>query len=369
VVESPVKQVESTAKVGESGQRNPDCDALDKDVVWRNDRFVFFAMLLFAALSCLFSAVAFIFDDLPAATLLSFVGLLAFVGVIVQMLAGLNLWIRLFYGLCGLGIFIFIVLRGGHDNMALYGCLAMTPGFVAILGWRVATLFLGFLALFIATVFFADLYVVADQAFPLLLEVKFFISFAGLSLFCLGHGYAWESAFEQLLRTNRQINALAYKDPLTVLPNRRLMEDLLVQRWEEYKRSGHIFAVLLCNIDDFKRLNDLYGRDFCDGVLVRIANVLAKSVRSQDVISRWSGDEFLVILPGQTQGTALKVAERLRRRVEEIQLAIFNKPVVVSISIGVTDVEAALSATDIISVADAGLYQAKHRGKNRVMSA
>ncbi|MGD9662760.1 MAG: GGDEF domain-containing protein, partial [Porticoccaceae bacterium] len=270
---------------------------------------------------------------------------------------------------CGLVIFTFLVLRGGHDHIALYGCLAMTPGFVAILGWRIATLFLGLLAVFTGIVFFADLYLFTDQAFPLLLEVKFFISFLGLGLFSLGHGYAWEKSFQQLLHTNRRVNALAYKDPLTVLPNRRLMEDLLVQRWEEYKRSGHVFAVLLCNIDDFKRLNDLYGRDFCDGVLVRIANVLAKSLRSQDVISRWSGDEFLVILPGQTQATALKVAERLRRRVEEIQLAIFNQPVAVSISVGVTGVEAALSAADIISMADAGLYQAKHRGKNRVMSA
>ncbi|MGD9662333.1 MAG: hypothetical protein AB7U63_13775, partial [Porticoccaceae bacterium] len=89
-----MEQTDSTA--GESRQPNSGLDAMGRDVLWRNDRFVFFSMLLFAALSCVFSAVAFIFEDLQAATLLSFAGLFTFVGIIVQMLVGLNHWIRLF---------------------------------------------------------------------------------------------------------------------------------------------------------------------------------------------------------------------------------------------------------------------------------
>src|SRR5690606_3587323 len=113
----------------------------------------------------------------------------------------------------------------------------------------------------------------------------------------------------------------AYRDLLTDIPNRKAVEDLLEHRWDEYRRSGHRFSILICNIDDFRKINEQFGHNFGDGVLVRTALVLATGLRGQDVIARWGGDEFFVLLPGQTHETAEKVAQRLRSRVEEIQLA------------------------------------------------
>lgn len=335
--------------------------------LWQESRLVFFTTVLFSALSGIFSALAFTFDDMQTATVLAFTGLLVFMGVICQMLAGLKPWLRLYYGFCGLGAFFFLILRGGIEHMGLFGALAITPGFVLVLGWRTGGVFLGLMLVATGIIFINDIYLSEKSAFPLLAELKFFVSFAGLALMSVGYGYSAETTFAQLIETNRKVSSLAYKDPLTGLPNRRAIEDLLGQRWEEYRRSGNTFAVLLCNIDNFKHINDQYGRDFGDGVLVRLANVLIRGVRSQDVVSRWGGDEFLIMLPGQTHFTGQRVAERIRRRVEDIELVMLGQPVPVTLSIGVAAVENALDARDIVSVADSGLYQAKNTGKNRVV--
>lgn len=334
---------------------------------WRNDRLVLFAMLLFAALIGAYSAVAFNFDDITAATVLAFAGLLTFLGVIAQMLFGLTTSVRLFYALCALAIYLFLILRGGAEHMGLFGPMAMVPGFVVVLGWRWGGVFLGLMNLITLVIFAGDFYFHPGDAFPQLMEVKFLVSFASLSLFSIACGYSWERSYRKLRADNLRVNNLAYKDALTDLPNRRAIEDLLVQRWEEYKRNGHDFAILRANIDNFRHINSLYGRDFGDGVLVRVANVLVRGLRSQDVISRWGGDDFLIFLPGQTQDTALRVAERIRRRVEDIELAMLREKIPVSISVGVAAVATALGPVDMVSVAEAGLFQAKNLGKNRVM--
>jgi len=337
-------------------------------IVRRKARFVFFSMLLFAALSGLFSAVAFAFGDIQAATWLAMAGLFILAGVIWQMLAGLTRPVRIFYALCAGLIFCYIILRGGLEHMSLLGALALVPGFVVVLGWRLASGFLLFLGISTAVVFWGDYYLISATAFPLVAEVKFIVSFAGLGVFCVLYGRCQEVSINELITTNRMVNALAYKDPLTGLPNRRAIEDILEKRWEEFRRTGHHFSVLLCNIDNFKTINHRYGHDFGDGVLLRLTNVLIRGVRSQDLISRWSGDEFLLVLPAQDQSAAIKVAERLLRRVADIELAMLNEPVLVTVSIGVSCSSEALDAGDVVSIADSGLFQAKHTGKNKVVA-
>lgn len=337
-------------------------------IVRRQARFVFFSMLLFATLSGVFSAVAFTFQDIQAATWLAIAGLFILAGVVWQMLVGLSAPVRIFYALCAATIFCYIVSRGGLEHMSMLGALALVPGFVVVLKWRLATLFLSVLGLVTATIFWWDYYVIPSAAFPLLAEVKFFVSFVGLSVFCVLYGRCQETSINELIATNQRVNALAYKDPLTGLPNRRAVEDILEKRWEEFRRTGHYYSVLLCNIDNFKSINDRYGHDFGDGVLLRLTNVLIRGVRSQDLISRWSGDEFLLVLPAQDQSSAIKVAERLLRRVSDIELTMLNEQVRVTVSIGVSCSSEALDGGDVVAIADSGLFQAKHTGKNKAVA-
>lgn len=333
---------------------------------WRENRFVFFVMLLFATICGLFAALAYREETFLTALLLSATGIVTFVGVALQAMRGLTAGIRFFYGACGIIVFVYLVLAGGHQAGGLFGALALTPGFVAVLGWRYGGLALLALTILTTTVFYVDAGMGLSQELPVATEIRFLMTFCSLTLLSLGAGYTWQSSVSDLLQANLEISALAYRDPLTGLANRRAVEDLVGQRWEEYKRGGQGFAILLCNIDHLKRLNDRFGREFGDSVLIRVANAINRGLRSQDVSARWEGDVFLVLLPGESHLSALKVGERLRRRVTSIKMAMYSEPVKVTLSIGVAGVENALSADDLVSVADAGLYQAKHMGRDRV---
>lgn len=330
-------------------------------------RFVFFAILLFAALLGIFAAIAFSFHDIPSATVLAIVGLMTFVGLTTQMIAGLSRYVRLYYGLCGALVFLFVVARGGQDGSGLYGALGMTLGFVVILGWRQALVFLSVLIAAVALVFVEDAYLSFATPLPVIVELKFFVALLGIALLALGYGYLTEIRVANLRHFGEKMAALAFEDAMTELPNRRSTENMLEQRWEEHKRSGNPFAVCLCNIDNFKEINSKFGRGFGDGVILRIANVLTNGLRAQDIIARWGEDDFFVILPGQSCQFALLVAERIRSRVENIDLVMHGEPVKVAVSIGVASTENALGATDLIALAEAGLYQAKNMGKNRVV--
>lgn len=336
----------------------------DEDLV---GSLVFFSMLLYDALLGIFAAIAYTFGDIRSAIVLALTGLLVFVGLTLQMLVGLSTYLRGFYGLSGTVVFFYVVANGGEDSSALFGAIGLTFGFVVVLGWRMAIWFLVVMALAVAVIFYGELYFPFGIPFSLVVELKFFVAFVGLGLLALGYGYVIETRLEGLQVHSERMSVLAYRDGMTNLPNRRSTEDFLNQRWEEYKRQGNIFAILLLNIDNFRELNNRYGRGFGDGVILRIAGTLFHGLRSQDVVSRWDGDEFLVILPGQNAQGALKVGERLRRRVEGIELVMHGRPVTVTVSVGAAAVDHSLGAEDLVSMAESGLFQAKHTGRNRVM--
>ena len=348
-------------------QRELDQHRSEENREGQDPSLVFFSILLFDALLGIFSAIAFTFSDIRSAIVLGLAGLLAFVGLALQMIIGLNRYITSFYGLVGAAIFFYLVAKGGTDASSLFAALGLIFGFVIVLGWRMASWYLVIMAQILAIVFFWDIYFLFGEPFPVVVELKFFVAFVGLALLTLAYGYTIETKINSLKRYSQKMSFLAYKDGMTNLPNRRSTEDILKQRWEEFKRGGAEFAVLLCNIDNFKELNSQYGNGFGDGVILRIANVLVHGLRSQDIISRWGGDEFLIILPGQTSQTALKVAERIRSRIENIDLVMHGKTVSVTVSLGVSAVQQSLGPPDLVSMAESGLYQAKHTGKNRVM--
>ncbi len=161
-------------------------------------------------------------------------------------------------------------------------------------------------------------------------------------------------------------NALLYEetkssalhDPLTGLANRRLMELQMGKCFETVRRYGGQFAVIMLDIDHFKRYNDTYGHQGGDKLLVMLAGILLREMRRLDHVFRYGGEEFLVLLTHTNHTMACKVAERLRKAVEEIG---------VTISLGVSAYNSAIPDKEtLIKMADAALYRAKEGGRNRV---
>ncbi len=165
---------------------------------------------------------------------------------------------------------------------------------------------------------------------------------------------------------HEKLRAQSLRDPLTGLYNRRYMEDALEHYLGMAERSGECTSVIMVDLDNFKRLNDEHGHAKGDAVLRDVASQLVGASRPADVVSRYGGEELLVILPTCDLDNAVMKAETLRARVEALS-EMHGIPI--SASFGVACVPQTSSKADLIEMADAALYEAKLAGRNRVRCA
>ena len=154
-------------------------------------------------------------------------------------------------------------------------------------------------------------------------------------------------------------------DPLTGLANRRAFDRELARRTAEFRRFGRIFSLLLIDVDHFKRCNDRYGHPAGDVVLRELAAVFSQQVRDIDLVTRYGGEEFAIVLPSTPIAGAVAAAERIRRTVEAAVFPGLERGLQVTISLGAAELGAALEPKQLIDQADAALYRAKDGGRNR----
>ncbi len=166
-----------------------------------------------------------------------------------------------------------------------------------------------------------------------------------------------------------KIRTMALIDSLTRLPNRRYLFTLGEREVKRVHRFGHSLAALMLDIDHFKRINDTYGHAIGDEVLARVAERLGRVVRNIDIVGRYGGEEFGVLLPEASLADALEVGERLRKAVGEQLIQTSGGGIAVTISVGVAEWRDDMDdLTELLDVADQGLYMAKQAGRNRVRS-
>jgi diguanylate cyclase len=162
------------------------------------------------------------------------------------------------------------------------------------------------------------------------------------------------------------MRVLADRDALTGLSNRRAFDAQLAAEWARSERYSRQFAVLLFDIDHFKRVNDQFGHDAGDDVLRAVALSLTKQLRGSDFAARYGGEEFAVILPEASGKTGVEIAERVRTRIETLPIMSRGQPVPVTVSGGVASTADHISSADMIRTADQLLYRAKAAGRNRI---
>jgi diguanylate cyclase (GGDEF)-like protein len=167
-------------------------------------------------------------------------------------------------------------------------------------------------------------------------------------------------------RMAQLLEETARTDFLTKLINRRAMAQRLQNELARIDRHDGGFSLVLVDIDHFKHINDQFGHDIGDEVLKALARAFEASVREQDIVSRWGGEEFLVLLPNTGQAAAVEQAERLRQLLDSEQLHIDRYPHRVTASFGVAEYHRGQSIEAVLKQADVALYQAKAQGRNRV---
>lgn len=171
-----------------------------------------------------------------------------------------------------------------------------------------------------------------------------------------------------VLRRDSQTSfRLARADALTGVANRLGLEEALSSLWAQSNRYGYQYSVALCDIDWFKTYNDHFGHLAGDAALRSVAKTLQRELRRGDSLYRYGGEEFLAVLPGQSAVAAGRAAERMRRAVESLGLRTEAGRGIVTVSIGVAELEPTDgTVAEWLSRADRALYRAKASGRNRV---
>jgi diguanylate cyclase (GGDEF)-like protein len=161
----------------------------------------------------------------------------------------------------------------------------------------------------------------------------------------------------------------AREDPLTGVAMRRVLEKRLHDGHQRCCETGGSMAVILCDLDHFKRINDTYGHPVGDAALVAVAGVLKGLRRTEDLCCRYGGEEFVLLLEATNGEDALAIAERLRHAVEALELTVEEQSVPLTLSAGVASFPELYikTAAELILFADEALYEAKRRGRNRCL--
>lgn len=173
------------------------------------------------------------------------------------------------------------------------------------------------------------------------------------------------------LRLRELLQQQAFHDPLTGLPNRRFLIDTLEREMHRCLRHDQPLSVIMLDVDNFKLFNDKFGHEAGDAVLKELGAVLRNSVRGEDAVTRYGGEEFVVLLPGANKDVALRRAETLRNKIESLTVNYHGQPlgqVTVSAGIAVYPLHA-IDPGALVRTADQAMYTSKRNGRNRVSFA
>lgn len=173
----------------------------------------------------------------------------------------------------------------------------------------------------------------------------------------------------EMIAMQEKVKALqeqAYVDGLTGIPNRRFLLIELDKRIAEFKRYRNTFGVLFVDIDDFKKVNDIYGHEMGDKVLIMVSGTLLSNMRVSDIVGRWGGEEFLVVTINVNGKELGKIAERLRVLAKNSAITTETANIRTTVSIGGTVVKDTDSIAELIARADKLMLKAKKEGKDRV---
>ena len=175
---------------------------------------------------------------------------------------------------------------------------------------------------------------------------------------------ALESSRDEIRKQNQELQILATQDPLTRCLNRRAFFERFEAEFSRAQRYGHNFSCVMIDIDHFKSVNDNHGHPVGDKVLQRVSRILLDCVRDSDVVCRYGGEEFCVILPETDTQGGLITAERIRHSIASKSISGLK----ITVSLGVSSIDSEpVSPSELLSQADKALYEAKRRGRDRVV--
>ncbi len=212
----------------------------------------------------------------------------------------------------------------------------------------------------------ASLWALDEKYLKMLAVINLVITIVILAL--TGHYFETSAADAEkaLIQANKKLAGLATTDPVTNLVNRRIILSRIEQEKTRMERGSKPFTLIMVDVDNFKQINDEYGHSGGDYVLVNLAEAISLTLRKQDEVARWGGDEFLIMLPETDVEGGVIVAEKIREKITESPFIYRELEIPVTITLGVGACEPGSGVGSCIRKADQALYAGKLAGKNRV---
>ncbi len=268
---------------------------------------------------------------------------------------------------------VLAVIYVGWESGFHYYIVGLTPLIFYSQSWRLSTkLLLTSLlcGLYIGLYFHALLTLPLVISDPVRLSfigvvniITMFIVFAALAYY---YRLAATNAERALMQANQKLKHQAHNDALTHLANRHDLTERIDALVTAYQANTDPFCVILTDIDNFKKINDTYGHNMGDHILVRVAEALHSCMRELDQVGRWGGEEFLSLLPGTRIEGAQLVAERMRQKVAAMRIQDGTIDINITMTFGVAEFDNETDAAGCINRADQAMYQGKISGKNCV---
>jgi diguanylate cyclase (GGDEF)-like protein len=265
------------------------------------------------------------------------------------------------------GFVLSLVYQGGFNNTALYWVFPFPAILFGLLGVRLALACNTLLLITLTFMLFSPDLLLAHYKDAE--ASRFLASLLIVIIVCWINDHYRERSHQAMDKLQRSKDQQANTDPLTGLANRRFIDASLVTNLQQTPGRFLPLALIMCDIDHFKRLNDRFGHDVGDEVLKAVAQLFIDNIRQQDFACRTGGEEFLLVLPHTNFTDALRVAEKIRQQFCRQNMVAQDSSYQVTASFGVTICETAEQFHDSVKQADIMLYQAKNNGRNQVCGA
>ncbi|TQV72319.1 GGDEF domain-containing protein [Aliikangiella marina] len=263
-------------------------------------------------------------------------------------------------------VFFYLFLTGGLNQTGLFWCFAIAPLFFFFLGHRwglLITLVLSTISLLILNV---DDFILLQADYPETVKTRFPIIFAVVCFLLFIQELSRYRVDEHNKLLTEKLEVVARTDELSGLMNRRGAEEALYREYLRGIRSKRYASVAIIDIDHFKKVNDQYGHAAGDNSIRMVAKCLTNTVRHNDYVARWGGEEFLVILTEIIDISSERVYERIRQAVADIRLSQGNQQFSITVSIGIARFRDREGVASVMREADKALYRAKENGRNRI---
>ncbi|MDH5393768.1 MAG: GGDEF domain-containing protein [Gammaproteobacteria bacterium] len=213
----------------------------------------------------------------------------------------------------------------------------------------------------------SSLYQLSTATFTLINYANVIALYVILAYFTFIYSWAANQSEKRLKELSSQWENLASKDMLSGLYNRRAMTELLNEEVSRVNRGDKSFTLAMVDIDKFKTINDSYGHQAGDEIIKSIAQIMSAHFRHHDMISRWGGEEYLIVFPETSINSAASITDRLRKKIAETKIVYDGQEIHATVTIGLSSYKKESGLDACISDADKALYFGKESGRNRVI--